>query len=83
MTVLFHLFLRKSSLFIVRKPFCGFTEVYIFAVRKAELFCFINAGVAQLVERHLAKVEVAGSSLVSRSESKNSVLITLNIEFTL
>ncbi len=26
-----------------------------------------NAGVAQLVERHLAKVEVAGSSLVSRS----------------
>jgi hypothetical protein len=27
-----------------------------------------NAGVAQLVERHLAKVEVAGSSLVSRSK---------------
>jgi hypothetical protein len=27
-----------------------------------------NAGVAQLVERHLAKVEVAGSSLVSRSQ---------------
>ena len=28
------------------------------------------AGVAQLVERHLAKVEVAGSSLVSRSSDK-------------
>jgi hypothetical protein len=30
----------------------------------------INAGVAQLVERNLAKVEVAGSSLVSRSNNK-------------
>ena len=49
----------------------------------AEMFLGIYAGVAQLVERHLAKVEVAGSSLVSRSESKNSVLITLDIEFTL
>jgi DNA mismatch repair protein MutS len=29
-----------------------------------------HAGVAQLVERHLAKVEVAGSSLVSRSNIK-------------
>ena len=36
---------------------------------KAEMFLGIYAGVAQLVERHLAKVEVAGSSLVSRSDS--------------
>ena len=41
---------------------------------KAEMFWRINAGVAQLVERHLAKVEVAGSSLVSRSDSKKAVL---------
>jgi hypothetical protein len=27
----------------------------------------LNAGIAQLVERNLAKVEVASSSLVSRS----------------
>ncbi len=33
-----------------------------------------NAGVAQLVERHLAKVEVAGSSLVSRSLKKLFVI---------
>jgi hypothetical protein len=29
--------------------------------------CFSNAGVAQLVERNLAKVEVTSSSLVTRS----------------
>ena len=29
--------------------------------------CFLCAGIAQLVERNLAKVEVASSSLVSRS----------------
>jgi hypothetical protein len=39
---------------------------------KAEVFWEIYAGVAQLVERHLAKVEVAGSSLVSRSVSKKA-----------
>jgi hypothetical protein len=31
---------------------------------------FKNAGIAQLVERNLAKVEVASSSLVSRSSLK-------------
>ena len=31
-----------------------------------------NAGIAQLVERNLAKVEVASSNLVSRSSSKRS-----------
>ena len=31
---------------------------------------FIFAGIAQLVERNLAKVEVASSSLVSRSNSR-------------
>ena len=30
-------------------------------------FCNLNAGIAQLVERNLAKVDVAGSSPVSRS----------------
>ena len=34
--------------------------------QKHFLFCVGNAGVAQLVEHHLAKVRVAGSSLVSR-----------------
>jgi hypothetical protein len=31
----------------------------------------LDAGIAQLVERNLAKVEVASSSLVSRSKSNN------------
>jgi hypothetical protein len=31
------------------------------------LFALKNAGVAQLVEHHLAKVDVASSSLVTRS----------------
>ena len=31
---------------------------------------YIHAGVAHLVERHLAKVEVAGSSPVARSKLK-------------
>ena len=37
---------------------------------KKGLFCYIcptNAGIAQLVERNLAKVDVAGSNPVSRS----------------
>ena len=33
----------------------------------------LHAGVAQLVERNLAKVEVASSSLVSRSISKGKL----------
>ena len=33
-----------------------------------------GAGIAQLVERNLAKVEVASSSLVSRSNEMNSIL---------
>jgi DNA mismatch repair protein MutS len=36
-----------------------------------------NAGVAQLVERHLAKVEVAGSSLVSRSNKQGRCHVAL------
>ena len=32
-----------------------------------DYFCNLNAGIAQLVERNLAKVDVAGSSPVSRS----------------
>ena len=45
--------------------------------------CPADAGIAQLVERNLAKVEVASSSLVSRSKSrqvpKGSVLIRIRI----
>ena len=37
----------------------------------------IYAGVAHLVERHLAKVEVAGSSPVARSRTKKSVTIVV------
>ena len=36
-----------------------------------------NAGIAQLVERNLAKVEVASSSLVSRSTFQKRKLLTL------
>ena len=37
-------------------------------------FCYslaCSAGIAHLVERHLAKVEVASSSLVARSKKRN------------
>ena len=34
-----------------------------------------DAGVAHLVERHLAKVEVASSSLVTRSKQKRNVFV--------
>ena len=40
--------------------------VLVFA--QNNVFCEDQAGVAQLVERNLAKVEVASSSLVSRSK---------------
>ena len=36
------------------------------------------AGIAQLVERNLAKVEVASSSLVSRSRFSSGVMIAKN-----
>ena len=36
---------------------------------KIALQCFSHAGISQLVERNLAKVEVASSRLVSRSKS--------------
>ena len=39
--------------------FCGISKISL-----------LNAGVAQLVERNLAKVEVASSRLVSRSRLK-------------
>ena len=34
---------------------------------KVKLIIYLTAGIAQLVERNLAKVEVASSNLVSRS----------------
>jgi hypothetical protein len=38
------------------------------AIEKKCYFCNRNAGIAQLVEHDLAKVDVAGSSPVSRSK---------------
>ncbi len=57
---------------IFSQKFGSLFKAVIFAVRFARSGVFFkqNAGVAQLVERHLAKVEVAGSSLVSRSKIK-------------
>ncbi len=40
--------------------------------RADEFGAIENAAVAHLVERHLAKVEVASSSLVSRSKNKKT-----------
>ena len=43
----------------------------------------VDAGVAHPVERHLAKVEVASSSLVTRSRnSKNILFLEFFISFT-
>ncbi len=39
--------------------------------------CLPHAGIAHLVERHLAKVEVASSSLVARSSLKNAKVYAL------
>ena len=47
--------------------------VLVFA--QNNVFCDDQAGVAQLVERNLAKVEVASSSLVSRSNLKREALL--------
>ena len=41
------------------------------------IFVKFNAGIAQLVERHLAKVNVAGSNPVSRSRCRLAVLLLL------
>ena len=48
--------------FAYRKRFDMLQNVKIFTILFAR-----NAGIAQLVERHLAKVNVAGSNPVSRS----------------
>ena len=37
------------------------------------IICLVFAGVAHLVERDLAKVEVASSSLVARSKQRNGL----------
>ena len=38
--------------------------------------CLVCAAVAHLVERHLAKVEVASSSLVGRSKKREAVTVS-------
>ena len=50
--------------------------VLVFA--RNNVFCEDQAGVAQLVERNLAKVEVASSSLVSRSKFGKKSLTQFN-----
>ncbi len=50
--------------------------VLVFA--QNNVFCEDQAGVAQLVERNLAKVEVASSSLVSRSKFGKKSLTQFN-----
>jgi hypothetical protein len=42
------------------------------SIQKSLKCSLLNAGIAQLVERNLAKVEVASSSLVSRSSIKKT-----------
>ena len=42
---------------------------------------FCSAGVAHPVERHLAKVEVASSSLVTRSNKKATFVWKTNVAF--
>ena len=42
---------------------------------------FCSAGVAHPVERHLAKVEVASSSLVTRSRKTPFVQLTNGVSF--
>ena len=47
-------------------------------------FCYntpCSAGVAHPVERHLAKVEVASSSLVARSMKKATFVYQTNVAF--
>jgi hypothetical protein len=53
---------------------CGYTE---------EVPCIFNAGVAQLVERDLAKVEVVGSRPISRSSSRYGCVAQLAEHLTL
>ena len=48
----------------------GYVKIEDFCLNATSLGCILTnskAGIAQLVERNLAKVEVAGSSPVSRS----------------
>ena len=44
---------------------------------KANIINDVDAGLAHLVERHLAKVEVASSSLVTRSRKDLGVVLQL------
>jgi hypothetical protein len=54
---------------LIKINFCGFKTTLIFAIRKiGKQDLIITAEVAHLVERDLAKVEVAGSSPVFRSK---------------
>ena len=48
-------------------PENGFFEKVLDKSKKSVIIALVPAGVAHPVERHLAKVEVASSSLVTRS----------------
>ena len=51
-------------------PENGFFEKVLDKSKKSVIIALVPAGVAHPVERHLAKVEVASSSLVARSRKR-------------
>ena len=63
---------RVPSLAIRQLPWERFVvEPFWLTAADPTLGNIFSAGIAQLVERHLAKVDVAGSSPVSRSLNQN------------
>ncbi len=66
----------------IEKRFCRIKTIPIFAIpTKKVLIKITTAEVAHLVEHDLAKVGVAGSSPVFRSEIKSSKLLQSGLEF--
>ena len=63
------LFSKNANLQLTRGESCG---IIIDVAGNARRATMESAAVAHLVERHLAKVEVASSSLVGRSNMKPS-----------
>ena len=59
-----YLFSKNANLWLTRGESCG---IIIDVAGNARRATMESAAVAHLVERHLAKVEVASSSLVGRS----------------
>ena len=64
------LFSKNANLQLTRGESCG---IIIDVARNARRATMESAAVAHLVERHLAKVEVASSSLVGRSKWSGNI----------